>query len=168
MSVLHGGRLSPSCPNWSRRTWLSGIVAAALLSLTACTSGPTGGPSPEATPAPSSILPTASPSSMLPTPSPSVPSVSPETAGLTIDVTIAGGKVSPSGKRYNVAKGTDVTLKVRSDIDDEIHAHTGGDGFALEVRAGRASTGRFTASSVGSFEIESHELEKVIAILNVR
>ena len=54
-----------------------------------------------------------------------------------------------------------------SDEDDEIHAHTGGDGYELEVPAGEATTGTFTPTSPSSFEIESHHLEKVIVVLNV-
>ena len=55
-----------------------------------------------------------------------------------------------------------------SDEDDEIHAHTGGDGYELEVPAGTAHDRRsFTPTQPGSFEIESHHLEKVIVILNV-
>lgn len=98
----------------------------------------------------------------------SSPSASPSTAGLTIDITIADGKVTPNAEKINVAQGTTVTLNVTSDQDDEIHAHTGGDGYELEVTAGEPATGSFVASDVGSFEIESHHLEKVIAILNVR
>ena len=55
-----------------------------------------------------------------------------------------------------------------SDIDDEIHAHTGGDGYELEVKAGEPIAGSVTVTSPGSFEVESHHLEKVIVILNAR
>jgi hypothetical protein len=94
--------------------------------------------------------------------------VSASSAGLTIDITIANGKVSPNAEKIDVAQGTTVTLNVTSDADDEIHAHTAGDGYELEVKAGEPATGSFVAADTGSFEIESHHLEKVIAILNVR
>ncbi len=55
-----------------------------------------------------------------------------------------------------------------SDMDDEIHAHTGGAGYELEVKANEPTTGTFTLPSPGSFEVESHHLEKIIVILNVR
>ena len=61
-----------------------------------------------------------------------------------------------------------MVLNVTSDIDDEIHAHLGDDDFS-SGRAGRhRRRGRFVASSPGSFEVESHELGKIIVILNVR
>jgi hypothetical protein len=59
-------------------------------------------------------------------------------------------------------------MNVTSDSDDEIHAHTGGNGYDLEVKANEPTTGTFTAPSPGSFEVESHHLEKIILILNAR
>jgi hypothetical protein len=58
----------------------------------------------------------------------------------------------------------EVILQVTSDIDDEIHAHTGGRGYELEVKADEPSIGTFTARS-GQVEVESHRLEKTIVIL---
>ena len=63
-----------------------------------------------------------------------------EPTALTIDITIAGGKVSPNGKKINIEVGQKVILNVTSDEDDEIHAHTDGDGYELEVKAGEPAT----------------------------
>ena len=87
---------------------------------------------------------------------------------MTVDITIAGGNVTPNGEKVDIAVGQPVVLNVTSDTHDEIHAHTGGDGFALEVQPGTPATGTFTLTSAGSFEVESHHLEKVIVILNAR
>ena len=59
-------------------------------------------------------------------------------------------------------------LNVTSDEDDEIHAHTDGDGYELEVPAGEKVTGEFAINGPGSYEVESHHLEKTIVILNAR
>jgi hypothetical protein len=59
-----------------------------------------------------------------------------------------------------------VILNVTSDIDDEVHAHVGGTGYELEVKAGAKC--EFTIDSPESFEVESHHLEKIIVILNAR
>jgi hypothetical protein len=88
-------------------------------------------------------------------------------APLTIPITIAGGKVSPNGQKITAALGQQIVLQVTSDEADEVHAHIGGDGYELEVPAGTPTTGEFTPGQPGSFEIESHHLEKVIVILNV-
>ena len=89
-------------------------------------------------------------------------------AALTIEITQSQGKVTPSGQKLDVKVGQTVRLTVTSDADDEIHAHTGGDGFALEVQPGTPATGTFTLTSAGSFEVESHNLEQVIVVLNAR
>jgi hypothetical protein len=128
----------------------------------ACTPAPSGAVS--ASPS----APASSAATSVPSTNGGSPSVSASSAGLTIDITIANGKVSPNAEKIDVAQGTTVTLNVTSDADDEIHAHTAGDGYELEVKAGEPATGSFVAADTGSFEIESHHLEKVIAILNVR
>jgi hypothetical protein len=87
---------------------------------------------------------------------------------VVIDITIANGQVTPSGQKLDLTRGQKVILNVTSDQDDEIHAHTAGDGYELEVTAGKPATGSFVVTDSGSFEIESHHLNKIIAILNVR
>jgi heme/copper-type cytochrome/quinol oxidase subunit 2 len=87
---------------------------------------------------------------------------------LTINIVIAKGKTIPSGAKINVRVGQKVILNVTSDTDDEIHAHTGGPGYEMQVQAGTPAKGSFTLDSPGSFEVESHHLEKIIVILNAR
>jgi hypothetical protein len=87
---------------------------------------------------------------------------------LTINITIAGRKTTPSGQKINARVGQKVILNVTSDTDDEIHAHIGGPGYELPAQAGKPATGSFTLDSAGSFEAESHHLEKIIGILNAR
>jgi hypothetical protein len=70
--------------------------------------------------------------------------------------------------QINVPVGEKVILNVISDTDDEVHAHIGGPGYELEVKAGTPAKGEFTIDSPGSFEVESHHLEKIIVILNAR
>ena len=89
-------------------------------------------------------------------------------APLMVDITESQGKVTPSGQKLDVKVGQTVRLTVTSDADDAIHAHTGGDGYELEVTAGQPVTGEFVLSSPGSFEVESHNLEQVIVVLNAR
>jgi heme/copper-type cytochrome/quinol oxidase subunit 2 len=108
-----------------------------------------------------------SPSASATSVSPSPPSLNPDYA-LTINIVISKGKTVPSGEKINVRVGQKVILNVTSDVDDEIHAHIGEDGYQLPVPAGRPTKGSFTLDSPGSFEVESHHLEKTIVILNAR
>jgi hypothetical protein len=142
-------------PAGSALIWAT--VAICLL-LSGCTSGA----EPEAG-SPSGSSPAASPTSV-PARSPSLNA----DYALTINIEIAGGKTVPNGKKINVGVGQKVILKVISDTDDEIHAHLGEMGYELAVRAGKPASGSFTVDSPGSFEVESHHLEKTIVILNAR
>jgi hypothetical protein len=142
-----------------RRPRLPTAVALVVcLGLAAC-GGPTApGPATSTAPSPSTSVATAEPA-------PSADSGDP----VVVDITIADGRVTPNGEKVAVAVGQEVELNVTSDVDDEIHAHTDdADGYELEVKAGVPTTGRLTVSSAGSFEVESHHLEKIIVILNVR
>lgn len=140
---------------------MCGLVAMGLL-VGGCTS--TAGPQASASPAAA-----ASPGGPSSPAAAATSSASPNTANtLTIKITIVNGKTDPSGEKINVDVGETVVMNVTSDSDDEIHAHTGGNGYELEVKANEPTTGTFTVPSPGSFEVESHHLEKIIVILNAR
>ena len=152
---------------------MAGLVLGGLLAglaLTGCTSAPAGtaSPSPEvtsATPSPSASVSASPGASDTSSPTPSETSAA---GPVVIDVTIADGQVSPNGEKVDVEIGQTIVLNVTSDEHDEVHAHTDADGFELEVPAGKQVSGEFTIDSPGSYEVESHHLEKVIVILNVR
>ena len=137
------------------------IVAGAVLALllAGCTSAPTG----PGTAGPSAAASGSAPGSASPS-----GSATPSGQVLTLTITISGGKVTPNGEKINARVGQQVVMNVTSDIADEVHAHTGGDGYELKVPAGKPTTGTFTLTSPGSFEVESHHLGKVIVILNAR
>lgn len=86
---------------------------------------------------------------------------------VTVDVSISGGKTDPSGKTVKVAKGAEITLKVTSDIDDEIHVHSTPD-HSFPLTAGQASEERFSFDAPGTYEMESHKLDKLIVKFEVR
>jgi len=149
----------------TRGALICGAVVAGLL-LSGCTS--TAEPQSSASPTGASSPAESSSSAALPTSVPAAsPSLNPDYA-LTINVTITKGKTIPSGEKINVRVGQKVILNVISDTDDEIHAHIGGAGYEMQVQAGSPAKGSFTIDSPGSFEVESHHLEKIIVILNAR
>jgi len=147
-------------PRWDPRVTVAGVTIGLCLALPGCTGAPAAPTSsPPATPGSASA--TAGSAGAAPSASSS------EANAVVIDITIANGQVSPSGEKLSLTRGQKVIMNVTSDQDDEIHAHVG-DGYELEVTAGKPVTGSFVATDGGSFEIESHELDKIIAILNVR
>lgn len=140
------------------------LVLGLLVSGCDATAEPQNSASPAAVSSPSAPpSPTESPPSV----PPSSPSLNPDYA-LTINIVIANGKTIPSGEKINVRVGQKVILNVTSDTDDEIHAHIGGAGYEMQVQAGTPAKGSFTLDSPGSFEVESHHLERIIVILNAR
>jgi hypothetical protein len=150
----------------ARSAMIGGTVALGLL-LSGCTSNP----EPEASASPSAIASSPSEPSAPATSPTSVPPRSPSLDAaytLTINIEIAGGKTVPNGKKIDVRVDQKVILNVMSDTDDEIHAHLGEKDYELAVRAGKPAKGSFTLDSRGSFEVESHHLEKTIVILNAR
>jgi hypothetical protein len=150
----------------ARRALIGGAVVLGLL-MSGCTSNADL----EASASPSATATSPSePSSAATSPS-SVPAQSPSLNAeytLTINIEIAGGKTVPNGKKIDVRVGQKVILNVMSDTDDEIHAHLGEKEYELAVQAGKPAKGSFTLDSRGSFEVESHHLEKILVILNAR
>ena len=69
------------------------------------------------------------------------------------------------GQTFQVALGQTVVLRLLSDTDQEYHVH----GYDLEKQAaaGVEATFEFTADTAGSFEVESHTTDKVLATLQV-
>ena len=69
------------------------------------------------------------------------------------------------GQTFDVALGQTVVLRLLSDTDQEYHVH----GYELEKQAaaGVEATFEFTADTAGSFEVESHTTDTVLATLQV-
>ncbi|MER7243918.1 cupredoxin domain-containing protein [Kribbella sp. NPDC000426] len=88
-----------------------------------------------------------------------------EQADVTIDVTVANGKVNPSGATIKVKAGQTVLVKVISDADDELHIH--GYDKELELTPGKPASVTFTANMKGTFEVETHKSGKLVAKLVV-
>lgn len=85
---------------------------------------------------------------------------------VVINVTMAGGTLSPNAEQVSVAKGGRVTVRVSSDVPLTVHVH--GYEEVIEVLPGRPAERTFVAAMVGSFEVETHEPARVIAQLVVR
>jgi plastocyanin len=87
------------------------------------------------------------------------------TADVTINVTVANGKVNPSGASINVKAGQTVLITAVSDAADEVHVH--GYDKQLPLTPGKPASVRFVANMKGTFEIETHESNKLVAKLVV-
>ncbi|GAA3120786.1 cytoskeletal protein RodZ [Kribbella aluminosa] len=118
-------------------------------------------PSPSASGTPTSTLPASTP-----TPgAPNTGSPSGETADVTITVTVANGKVNPSGATIKVKAGQTVLVTATSDAAEELHIH--GYDKMLELTPGKPASVKFTANMKGTFEVETHKSGKLVAKLVV-
>jgi plastocyanin len=87
------------------------------------------------------------------------------TADVTINVTVANGKVNPSGASIKVKAGQTVLITAISDAADEVHVH--GYDKELPLTPGKPASVKFVANMKGTFEVETHESNKLVAKLVV-
>ncbi|MBO0679867.1 hypothetical protein JRC04_20560 [Mycolicibacterium sp. S2-37] len=86
---------------------------------------------------------------------------------LTIDVTIAGGQVTPTNARFQGRVGEPIVLRVTSDATDELHVHSVPD-HTFPVEAKPNQQFQFTVEVPGNVEIELHDLHRVVASVQVQ
>jgi plastocyanin len=155
---------------FSRGTALALLPALGMLVLAGCGGSNDSGSSPSTTP---SSAPTSAPS-LTPSTTPSGPDTSSpsntadpsgDQADVTINVTVANGKVTPSGATIKAKVGQTVLVTAVSDAADEVHIH--GYDKQLPLTPGKPASVKFTANMKGTFEIETHESGKLVAKLVV-
>lgn len=84
----------------------------------------------------------------------------------TIEITVEGDTVSPSGERVEVSLGEEVVLEVTADAPGELHVHSTPE-QQLAYAAGTTSL-PLTFDQPGVVEVESHDLGLIIVQLEVR
>jgi uncharacterized cupredoxin-like copper-binding protein len=73
-------------------------------------------------------------------------------SGDVIEITVEGGKVVGGAQRHKAKLGDSVTLRVTSDVADEVHLH--GYDKKVDVAPGYPAELTFTADIPGVFEVE--------------
>jgi len=82
-----------------------------------------------------------------------------------IEVSIVGGDVQGGVRREKVALNSEVTIRVTSDVADELHVHTYD--LKVDLVPGRAADLTFLARIPGVFEVELEERGKKVLELEV-
>ena len=82
-----------------------------------------------------------------------------------IEVNIVGGDVQGGVRREKVARDAEVTIRVTSDVADELHVHTYD--LKVDLVAGRAADLTFLARIPGVFEVELEDRGKKVLELEV-
>ena len=87
-------------------------------------------------------------------------------SGTTIDITFKGDTVDPNGVQKKVKAGKPITLHIVADKPGELHVHSSPE-QEIEYDAG-TSDKRLTIDRPGIVEVESHTLEQLVVVLEVR
>lgn len=86
---------------------------------------------------------------------------------LVIDVTIKGGEVTPTNAQLQGKVSDPIVVRVNSDAADELHVHSNPEHtFKIEPRNGQQF--QFTVDVPGTVDIELHQLNRVIASVQVQ
>ena len=138
------------------RPGLIGLIAALCLLLNACGSDePSGSDEPASDKSSASADPSAAAK-----PSKKKPS------GTTIDITFKGDTVDPNGVEKKITAGKPITLHIVADKPGELHVHSSPE-QEIEYAAG-TSDKKLTIDRPGVVEVESHNLDQLIVVLEVR
>jgi len=89
-----------------------------------------------------------------------------KTPWMEFALNVAGGRLVSGPALLQVARGTVVRIRIRSDRADELHLH----GYDLELRidANKPAELEFTADMTGRFEYELHRSHLELGALEVR
>jgi hypothetical protein len=91
---------------------------------------------------------------------------SPDSSGTTtIDITIKGDTVKPSGSKVDVKAGKPVNLHIVADKAGELHVHSSPEQH-IEFKAGTTDK-TLTINQPGIIDVEDHALDKLIVQLQV-
>jgi hypothetical protein len=86
-------------------------------------------------------------------------------AGTLVEIVYRGGKIEGGGRKP-VPRGQTLTVRVSSDVADEVHVH--GYDKTFQVPAGGTAEVSFVANVSGVFEVELHKKHLKIADLEVK
>lgn len=87
--------------------------------------------------------------------------------GLTIEVTIANGQVTPTNATLQAKVNEQITLRITSDVTDELHVHSVPD-HKFEIAAAPNQTFQFSVEVPGNVDVELHHLKRTIATIQVQ
>ena len=87
------------------------------------------------------------------------------TAAKVIEITYAGGQITPPPTKIEVPIGTKVTIRVTSDVAEQVHNHYNDQ--EINIGPGGTAVFVFTATEPGVYEVELHHANKVLMQLQV-
>jgi len=83
----------------------------------------------------------------------------------SFDIVVKDGKLASGPESMKVREGDQVTLRIHSNANDELHVH--GYDLKLRIKAGEPATLQFAATRSGRFELELHRKHAAAGALEV-
>jgi plastocyanin len=83
----------------------------------------------------------------------------------TFDLVVKNGKLASGPANMKVRVGEQVTLRIQSNANDELHVH--GYDLKMRIKAGDTATLQFAATRSGRFELELHRKHTPLGALEV-
>ncbi|HEV2759509.1 MAG TPA: hypothetical protein VGV86_08090 [Acidimicrobiales bacterium] len=100
------------------------------------------------------------------TPTTTASTASTASGGAVLAVTVRGGAVVEGASRQRATLNQPVTIRVTSDVADEVHVH--GYDKSVDVAPGRTGEVTFVANIPGVFEVEFERSRRLLFTLEVR
>ena len=86
---------------------------------------------------------------------------------VVIDVTIAGGQVTPVNQQVRAGVRQPIVIRVTSDADDELHVHATPE-HTFTVKPESLQSFQFEVEVPGKVDVELHHLNRVVATITVQ
>jgi plastocyanin len=96
------------------------------------------------------------------------PAASSPAAGLTLDITVAGKTVTPAPGTIIASPGESVTMTLTTDRSGELHVHAANPELETEISPGTKTYTFTLVDEPGSYEVELHEPDLLLASIQVQ
>lgn len=86
---------------------------------------------------------------------------------VVIDVTIAGGNVTPTNQQVQAKVKQPIIVRVDSDAADQLHVHSNPE-HTFDIKPENGQAFQFTVDVPGKVDVELHHLDKTVATITVQ
>ncbi|SCX29265.1 hypothetical protein [Mycolicibacterium fluoranthenivorans] len=86
---------------------------------------------------------------------------------VVIDVTIAGGNVTPTNQQVHAKVKQPIIVRVNSDAADQLHVHSNPE-HTFDIKPENGQAFQFTVDVPGKVDVELHHLDKTVATITVQ
>ncbi len=86
---------------------------------------------------------------------------------VVIDVTIAGGNVTPTNQQVQAKVKQPIIVRVNSDAADQLHVHSNPE-HTFDIKPENGQAFQFTVDMPGRVDVELHHLDKTVATITVQ